>query len=390
MRRVLLIAYNYPPDPVAGSARPARFARYLPRYGYEAKVLTATGAGPDVRVVADRPPGWVRRLWRLLPETAMAWSGPAAGAALEMVRAQPHGARIDAMISTAPPFATHCPALWVKRKEPRIKWIADFRDPLAGSPGRRRTAQRLFDPHLEEMVFEQADAVVANTDAVADLWRERYPRWRGKIFVIWNGYDPCDSIEAAPIPPRPWKLLLHVGDLYPKRHPGPVVEALERADAAGRLRLRLIGGPPEDTGDAERYRRAIEAGLVEFLPRVKKAEADAAMAEADYLLLLDMQRENEPALQLPSKIFDYVRIGRPILAVTTAGSPVEWVLERSGIPAVVMRYTDPPETNARRLQELLALPSAPSAMSDWFSRTFNGDTQTAALAGILDRCLDAR
>ena len=40
MRQVLLIAFAYPPVEIIGSVRPAALAKYLPRFGWEAVVLT--------------------------------------------------------------------------------------------------------------------------------------------------------------------------------------------------------------------------------------------------------------------------------------------------------------------------------------------------------------
>ncbi|HTU80813.1 MAG TPA: hypothetical protein VMF61_01710, partial [Candidatus Acidoferrales bacterium] len=40
MRKVLLIAYHYPPEPAAGARRPGFLARYLPEFGWDATVLT--------------------------------------------------------------------------------------------------------------------------------------------------------------------------------------------------------------------------------------------------------------------------------------------------------------------------------------------------------------
>ena len=40
MKRVLLIAYAYPPCSEIGAIRPAGLAKYLPRFGWEPTVLT--------------------------------------------------------------------------------------------------------------------------------------------------------------------------------------------------------------------------------------------------------------------------------------------------------------------------------------------------------------
>ncbi len=40
MSRVLLISYHFPPEPAAGSRRPAFLAKYLPEFGWEVTVLT--------------------------------------------------------------------------------------------------------------------------------------------------------------------------------------------------------------------------------------------------------------------------------------------------------------------------------------------------------------
>src|SRR5436309_15016195 len=40
MRKVLLITYHYPPSAAVGAIRPAKFARYLPEFGWQPIVLT--------------------------------------------------------------------------------------------------------------------------------------------------------------------------------------------------------------------------------------------------------------------------------------------------------------------------------------------------------------
>src|SRR5262249_61665328 len=45
MKRVLLLAYMFPPIVDGGAFRPASFARYLPEFGYEPIVLTRPDSG---------------------------------------------------------------------------------------------------------------------------------------------------------------------------------------------------------------------------------------------------------------------------------------------------------------------------------------------------------
>ena len=104
---VLLLAYSFPPSNAAGAARPARFAKYLGRFGYRATVITATrpqdpSAG-EVIYVADREPAWQKRLWRLGIEAGLSWIRPATRAAGELLSKR----RFDAVLSTSPPLAAH-------------------------------------------------------------------------------------------------------------------------------------------------------------------------------------------------------------------------------------------------------------------------------------------
>ena len=48
MRRLLVVAYHFPPEPAAGALRPGYLASYLPDFGWEVTVLT--------RVPQSKPP----------------------------------------------------------------------------------------------------------------------------------------------------------------------------------------------------------------------------------------------------------------------------------------------------------------------------------------------
>jgi hypothetical protein len=275
-----------------------------------------------------------------------------------------------------------------------VKWIADFRDPILGSPF--RTGSRRFDAFIEPRIMDQADALIANTDALEGMWRERYPQHMGKMHLLWNGFDPEETIAAAPIPPRAHRVLTHTGDIYGQRHPGQLVQSVARllqrgAIEPGKLKIHLVGRffPEWPAEQAAAMRTLAEAGHVECTEPVPRCEALAALAGSDHLLLLDVCGP-KAGLQVPSKIFDYLQIGRPVLTFTTPNSPVDRILDRSGIPGVRVYDSDPAATVDEKMMRFLSLPTEPARAAEWFWERFDGLKQARQLATWMDELTGAR
>ena len=60
---------------------------------------------------------------------------------------------------------------------------------------------------------------------------------------------------------------------------------------------------------------------VRILPSVSKQEAIELMRQADMLLLIQPQAP----LQIPSKVFDYLTVGKPVLALLDEGATADLV-----------------------------------------------------------------
>ncbi len=104
------------------------------------------------------------------------------------------------------------------------------------------------------------------------------------------------------------------------------------------------------------------------------------MEEADALLLVQPQSD----VQVPGKLFEYICIGRPVLALVPRKSAVEEILRKSGIPSVCVYADDGAEVADRKLVEFLRLPNTATNASDWFRANFNAEEQTRRLAEIID------
>jgi glycosyltransferase involved in cell wall biosynthesis len=403
---VLLIAYPYPPCQEPGATRPSHFAKYLRRFGYNVKVVTGfeDPSRDEVIFVPNRQRKPNRRTARGLSEMVlrkfffpsdegMLWAMDAARAAEPLVRQH----RRTAVFSTFPPLNSHL-AAWLLKRRFGVRWVADFRDPMVGSPGRQLTNSQLpygalptlVDRVIQRGMFRDADALIANTDTVLERWRSEYPAAAGKLTHIANGFDPEEMMTATPIPKRQRRVMAHVGSIYTGRHPVPLLHAMDRLIQNGRLDpngflLNLIG--PVDWNlvpDHAVFERMRGIGCVEATGKVlPQAEARQAMREADYLLLLDVVVPGA-GQQLPSKIFEYIPIGRPVLAITTRNSPSDRVLAGSGIPHACL-YPDAGSDEAdSAVLHVLESSSEPARPSEWFLQTYDAVHRTRALARLLD------
>jgi len=273
----------------------------------------------------------------LVPDAYLGWFPFALAAA----RARIERGGIDVLLTTSSPDSAHLVGL-VLRERTRVPWVADFRDPWV----RRLTFQAPTALHarlqawLEGRVLARADGVLVTNEATRADFLARYPQLpKAKFVVLPNGFDPADlelgarsdgrsDVRSAPDPGRRF-VLAHTGLLSGKRSLAPLVQGLEllfdrRPDLRARLLVRQIG-PRESVNDALVRQHAL-SDVIEFEPPRRHPEVLQAMAVADGLLLLEAD-EPQGSLITPGKIFEYLAVGRPILALVPKGPAADLVTE---------------------------------------------------------------
>lgn len=398
MRKLLMLAYYFPPMNESGANRPFRFAKYLRAFEVSTQVVMVSdndsnGAVLQCETSTEKVAKYTgltsvaaRSVQRLLPYNDQLTWVPQAVAAAKQVLAS---GDVFAMFSTSPPIATHIAAFLLKRRH-RIRWIADLRDPIYRNPFRRGRVVGWWDQFVEWLIITYADGVVGNTAGAVKELKKRYPKFADKIYLIWNGYDPEEDLTALPIASQECHVLTHAGSLYGGRHPGQLLASLSRLIARGALNqnhvlVRLIGyiNLEESWVDQYNFRAMLGEPWLECIDRVlPRQEALNAIATSNYLLLLDIN-ERGVGLQLPAKLFEYIRIGRPILAFTTPGSPTEYILSRSGIPHICIYQNSTDGETDNRLLSFLQFSSEPVSPSEWFRKEFDAAAQTKILASTL-------
>ena len=358
MKHALIVAFHYPPDgSSSGVLRTLKYTRYLEESGWRVTVLspsTKAYESLDDELSAQIPPtahivrtrflnskrhfGILGRYPALLavPDSWIGWLPFAVRAGDRIGRTDP----FDIVYSTSPPASAHLVA-GVLAARLKLPWVADFRDPwIEEPPEPGAPSGRLFraiDKYFERRVIARCSHVVTTTDDLRSELIRRHSEAPDRFTTIPNGYDESDFPAPSSLPARKgeYLTLLHAGSINPHfRDPAPLLQAIRAAHAKGwldaeRIRLRFLGGGPY-ADSAELKRAVAEAGLVdsvEFVPRLSYAEALAAAAHADVLLLL--QASDDTRGLVPAKLYEYLRMQKTVLALVLPGAASK-VLEQTG------------------------------------------------------------
>ncbi|MCF6353737.1 MAG: glycosyltransferase [Candidatus Polarisedimenticolaceae bacterium] len=343
IKRVLLIAYHFPP--VAGSSgvlRTLKFARYLPEFGWRPSVLTVhprayerlsdsqlAQVSRDVPVVrafaldAARHMALAGRYPRCfaLPDRWVSWLLGAVPAGLKMVREQ----RPLVLWSTYPMPTAHLVGLFLHRLT-GLPWIADCRDSMLDDTYPADPLKRRIHAWIERRVVHSAKRIVFTTPGTLRMYAERYPEVpKDRWVLIANGYDEedfCEQLNATVVPDgfSGKQTLLHSGLIDPvDRDPRPFLTALSRLKQSGGIKpqeLRVVFRASGLDDELRSWIHALEIDdVVETAPPLPYHEALAEMREATALLLLQGACCNH---QIPAKLYEYLRVGRPIVGLTDA------------------------------------------------------------------------
>lgn len=360
MKKVLLIAYHYPPlRGSSGIQRALRFSQYLSDFGWQPIVLTAhprayssvaedqMGEIPNSVPVerafaldAAKHLAISGRYWQrfALPDRWASWWFGGVWSGLRLIREY----RPDLIWSTYPIATAHKIGFSLARRS-GLPWVADFRDPMAqpGYPSNPATWQAF--KKIETKVLTKCDYATFTSPGAIAAYRQNYPDLpANKLLLLENGYDEevfsraaLDLSPVAPLSGRPIKLL-HSGIIYPsERDPRQLFEALARLKTAGVLTASHLQITLRATANDLFLQPLIEqhgiADMVQLAPPIGYQQALREMMSVDGLLVLQAANCNG---QIPAKLYEYLRAGPPVIALTDPQGDTAGTLLRSGVDAI--------------------------------------------------------
>lgn len=389
-----MISFHVPASHVPGAFRPAKFAKYLPEFGWEPVVLSAfqpphspvhrnvQNDSPESSQIAGTKP-WMPafrgkdRLHGLLPYWAngISWYFPALQAGLRLAARQ----EFDLIWATTPPPVALMVGRALKAKL-GIPLVVDYRDPWSLSAYKPQSKLNdWLDLLVERRVLKQADRIVVTTPEIGEHLI-RISQSQIHPAVIYNGVDLADfsSIQAVVHPGT----IAHIGSIYGQRI-GVAIRffdallTLEQENPAlsTSLAVRFIGAVDKSVALSARRLNRVR---VEFVESVTHLEAIQAMKETQLLLLI-----NEPieVTSLPSKVFEYLASARPILSLGAESGKIGILLR--DFPDCVHIEPQPAQIN-RSLQFLLSQTAVDSGKRSTFLHQYDRKELTRQLATLFD------
>lgn len=347
IKKVLMIAYQFPPMGGSGVQRTTKFVKYLRLFGWEPIVFTRSIKGMnlvDYSLMKDVPEdvkvyrtkaydptslkGPLMYIGKFLgrkvfiPDSERLWQVMSFSSAKRVVKDED----VDVIYSTSYPYSDHLLALKLKRQFPHIPWVADFRDEWTNNP------YLLDNPHcklrmnverrMEKDVLANADYLITNTPVMLENFINNnmdIEDIHKKFCYIPNGYDQEDfkgiNFEKKPTDRF---TMTYAGLLYGRRKPDTLFEALNKLISEGKIDtksivVRLIGNYKMNYINALIDKYNIRA-IVEVLSYMPHNECLLKMAESDVLLHIEGNGPGAEAFY-SGKIFEYMNTQRPVIAI---------------------------------------------------------------------------
>ena len=367
MKNVLFITYYWPPSGKASLHWPLKMIKYLPQFGWQPIVLTIeedtfsakdesllkeidnnlkvfksksfepfdlykkfTGKKKDEQLIASdtistvnkslthRISIWIR-MNLFIPDARVGWYFNAVNQGKKIVEKE----TIDAIVSIGPPHTTHLIGMTLS-KQANVPHLPVFIDPWVDiiyyKNFKRSKLTLLIDNYLERKVLFNSKAAVFVTKTMQEDYIKKYPLLRDKSEVCYWGFNEEDFENITSSNPKE-EIIIHAGNIFDYQNPKAFwIRVKDEIDKGRNIKIKFIGTVSGG------IKKAIEesglTSITEFLGFLPYKVMLEELSRASYLLVC----ATEPR-HVPGKLFEYLRIGKPIIAFGKDNDEVRKILE---------------------------------------------------------------
>jgi len=402
-KSVLYIAFHYPP--ILGSSgvlRSLAFTRHLADNNWHTVVVTASlvsyqSWSPQQLTMLPRNVEVIRAFARncsksfsikgkyfsfmAQPDNWQSWIVGGAISGLRAIRKR----KPSVIVSTYPIASAHIIAYLLHRVS-GIPWVADFRDPMAQQDYPANSTTRKIFNWIERKAVAHCHRIIVTTKGTQQLYRERFALANPKLFaLIPNGYDALAFEGVTPMAQSGDKVvLLHSGVIYPsERDPTSFFKALAQLKHSGVICSTTLEVRLRATGHDQLYLPMLKElnidDIVHLQPIVPYQQALQEMLSVDGLLLMQAANCN---LQVPAKLYEYIRANKPILGLMPATGDTGILLKT--IPHSHIAPLDDSDVIMKRLVEFLELACQKKVLAPISAEQYSRQFQAKIFEQVLD------
>jgi len=374
MKKVLFISYFWPPSGKASLHWPLKIVKHLPQFGWQPVVLTVeedtfsakdesllneidenlkvfkaksfepfelykkfTGKKKDEQLIASETISTINKslthrisIWirmnLFIPDARVGWYFPAVHKGMKILEAE----KIDAIVSIGPPHTTHLVGMSLSKKF-FIPHIPVFIDPWVDivyyKNFKRSKPTLLIDNYFEKKVLLNSKFSIFVTKTMEEDYIKKYSVLKNKSDVCYWGYNEEDFVNLNKIDKTKdeknydEEIIIHAGNIFDYQNPVYFWQSLkDEIDSGRNIKIKFIGTVSEGIKQAiEQTGLRSRTEFLGFLPYNKMIEE---LSKASYLLVC----ATEPR-HVPGKLFEYLRIGKPIIAFGDDNNEVKKILE---------------------------------------------------------------
>jgi len=419
-KSLLFISIDFPPPRTSGIYRPVFFSKYLLEAGWDITLMTAaTHLSTEVdntlmhkvdprlkviRISAPMPRQFTSKVYDmyrqaagdgtdttakptikarflrcvkkyilsplfrlvdnflLIPDNYIIWSLKNFFRARRIIKRQ----HITHLLVTSPPQSVQIMGLMLK-KMTGVHLITDFRNSWTDMYPYMYSFRERIEKYFEKKILHTSQAIINMSEGEMSRLQSRMPELPAdKLFFITNGYDEADfaHYEGTSPPDGPLRIL-YVGKMY--EHSGDsTAEALkmlvEKGYGPDDLTFSIIGFSDESFDNLVKQYNL--QGLVSYHNFMSHDDLIRAYKDYDVMHLVTGGTPYYHAGMLPGKVFEYMRLGKPVLHAGLDGT-AHHILAKSGLESFVS--LDDATGIAEKMEHLLDLKKSSQliAEADW-------------------------
>ncbi|SHF90477.1 glycosyltransferase [Ornithinibacillus halophilus] len=375
-KKVLVLAYFFPPLGGSGVQRTLKFVKYLREFGWEPIVVTVDSLEyqgdlidntleeelpKDIEIVRISEPKKITtenlneivKIYQkiikdnnvieqfvnhvnktqqltLVPDNQILFAYETIRKVSDLIDMDD----IDLIYSTSGPYSDHIIGYYLKQQYLK-PWVADFRDEWSNNPYFNYDENNIYHKlsfELEKEIVHFADKVINVTPMSTKNCEKIFNVEKGKLETLTNGYDEMDfkNLDTRVVKSNDYFSIFHNGLFYSIRTPETIIKAVHNLISKGRInkdKIKLDLGWTEnkDLWDKLIKEKNIDS-VIYFGGYLNHKESLEKAQKFDALLLVVGPGKKNKAMY-PGKLFEYLRLNKPIISLSPKDGVVEHLIK---------------------------------------------------------------